>query len=143
MAHKHKWTLRHGDIKCTVFLFKTRAEMLRCINRHYKNAYDNPDGGAFSVTYYTLNEAFVYFCEEWLLLDYISHEFFHVAYRFAIESERTHKRLCANEEQYAGLHSSLVAQFFNKYAGLPKDHGILLNDKFMAKSCKKVEVRNG
>jgi len=135
-----KWTLRHGDFTCYTFLFQTRAAMLRCIVRHHGEQFRNPKGGAFSMVDYEGATAYVYFCEETLLLDYISHEFFHVAYRVAIEEHRTYDHLHEHEETFAEMHSDLFAQFLNKYAGLPKQSGIMLNDKLLAKSCKVVSM---
>lgn len=137
MNTRHRWILKHLDITCIVYLFKTRDDMIKQIDRDFKGKYTNHNGGAFSAAYPKDKCAFVYFNEEWLLLDYISHEFFHVAYRFAIENEKGRSALSKNEEFYAVMHSEFVAQFYNKYAALPKSAGILLNDKFMAKSCNR------
>lgn len=74
-------------------------------------------------------------------LDYISHEFFHVAFRMAIEKHQGYRGLSENEECFAEMHSDLFAQFLNKYAGLPKQSGIMLNDKLLSKSCKIVSIK--
>lgn len=140
MDKPRKWTLRHGDFTVYTFLYETQDAMLRAIVRHHGEQFKNPSGGAFSMVDFEGATAYVYFSEQTLLLDYISHEFFHVAYRVAIEEHRTYDHLHEHEETYAEMHSDLYAQFLNKYAGLPKQSGIMLNDKLLAKSCRVVSI---
>lgn len=141
MSHK-QWEITACGVVCRVYLCETQQDMVALIDYNYNGQFSNPDGGAFSCVEAADKTASVYFCEEYLLLDYISHEFFHVAYRIAIEHERTYEKISESEEYYATLHGELVAQFYNLYAGLPSSSGILLNDKFISKSCKEVNLES-
>lgn len=104
-------------LACGVLVYETRRGMLKALKRQGFDV--EQKGGAFTrIGFLGRKRKFrVYFCREWLTLDVVAHEFFHVAIE-AAAARYGKRKLHERQEEMVTLAGELVRMFWNHSMGL-------------------------